>query len=58
MARMTNKVGKITRRGHRAHTSMGLPRGNPLAGGGNFSRRGGGGRRRTGVVRRRVRSGY
>ena len=45
--RMTRKVGKITRGGHRAHTRMGLSKGNPLAGGGNFSkgRRGGGGRR-------------
>jgi hypothetical protein len=37
--RMRGRVGKITRRGHRAHTSMGLPRGNPLAKGGNFGRR-------------------
>lgn len=55
MARITRKIGKTTRGGHRAHTRMGLPRGNPLAGGGNFTK--GRSPRRTGVPRR-VRSGY
>ena len=34
--------------GHSAHTRMGLSRGNPMAGGGNFGRKraGSGGRRR------------
>lgn len=40
-----------SKRGHTAHTRMGLPRGNPLAGGGNFRGRGGGTRRRGGAVR-------
>jgi len=44
-ARMRGRVGKITRRGHRAHTTMGLPRGNPMAKGGNFGRGRSGGRR-------------
>ena len=35
-----------SKRGHSAHTRMGLSRGNPLAGGGNFRRGGGGGRGR------------
>lgn len=35
------------KRGHRAHTRMGLPRGNPLSGGGNFKKP----RRRTGGAR-------
>lgn len=44
--------------GHSAHTRMGLPRGNPLAQGGNFSKRGGS--RRGGLVRvgRRPRRSY
>lgn len=37
--RMKNRVGKITRGGHRAHTRMSLSPGNPLAKGGNFGRR-------------------
>ena len=42
MAAMTRKVGKYTRLGHRAHTR--LPKGTPLAHGGNWSRgRSGGG---------------
>lgn len=45
--RMRNRVGKITRGGHRAHTRMGLSRGNPLAKGGNFKRA----RRRAGTSR-------
>jgi len=55
-ARMTHKIGKITRGGHHAHTRMGLPRGNPLAGGGNFAKGSGGRPRRgrsTGVARGR-----
>lgn len=41
MATMTHKVGKYTRRGHHAHTSIPYLRGgNPLAQGGNM--RGGG----------------
>ncbi len=42
--------------GHSAHTRMGLPRGNPLSGGGNFGkgrRRSGGRRRVVGASRRR-----
>jgi hypothetical protein len=55
---MRNRIGSTTRAGHRAHTRMGLPRGNPLAGGGNFRggrSSGGRGRRRVGV---RTRRGY
>lgn len=33
-----------SKKGHTAHTRMGLPRGNPMAGGGNFKK--GGSRRR------------
>lgn len=47
------------KKGHRAHLSMGLPKGNPLAGGGNYGRgrKGGasGGNRRRVITRR---SGY
>lgn len=48
-----------SKKGHTAHTRMGLPRGNPLAGGGNFKSggargvRSGSGRRRAGAGRRR-----
>jgi hypothetical protein len=44
--RMRRRVGSITRAGHRAHTRMGLSRGNPMAKGGNFGR----GRRRARTV--------
>lgn len=43
------------KKGHKAHMSMGLPKGNPLAGGGNSGRRRGSGRRAAPVRRR---SGY
>lgn len=37
MATMVHKVGKYTRRGHRAHTQIGYLRGGaPLANGGNM----------------------
>lgn len=54
-----NKIGKTTRGGHKAHTRMGLPRGNPLANGGNV-KSGSGGRRRASAVpaRRSRRSSY
>lgn len=52
-----NTIGKTTRGGHKAHTRMGLPRGNPLAGGGNVKS---GGRRRSSAApsRRTRRSSY
>lgn len=52
---MKNTIGKTTRGGHKAHTRMGLSRGNPLANGGNL--KSGGRRRATAVPARRTRRG-
>jgi hypothetical protein len=56
MARKGMPKGK---KGHQAHLSMGLPKGNPMAGGGNYGRRtarGGGARRVSAGGRRRTSS--